>query len=66
MINNLHGKKGHIDISHNQEGGFSLLVSDDDVGCRVAGAKVGGCKTLERFTVDAQALIDAITEHAHV
>ncbi|WP_025244899.1 hypothetical protein [Candidatus Sodalis pierantonius] len=65
-MNNFRGKKVHIEISHNQEGGFSLLVSDDDVGCRVAGAKVGGCKTLERFTVDAQELIDAIMEHAHV
>lgn len=65
-MNNLHGKKVHIDISHNQEGGFSLLVSDDDVGTRIAGAKAGGCKTLERFTVDARELIDAIMEHAHV
>lgn len=65
-MNNLHGKKVHIEISHNQEGGFSLLVSDDDIGYRIAGAKVGGCITLERFTVDAQELIDAITEHAHV
>ncbi|MBT9431649.1 hypothetical protein JZM24_04900 [Candidatus Sodalis endolongispinus] len=64
-MKNCHDKKVHIEISHNQEGEFSLLVSDDDIGTRIAGEKVGGCRTLKRFTVNAQELIDSIKEHAH-
>lgn len=58
-------KPGHvyIEISHNQAGGFSLLVSDDDTGTRISGAKVGGCRTLERFEVDAEKLIKEIREN---
>ncbi|EPD8043611.1 hypothetical protein ACSD42_004193 [Cronobacter sakazakii] len=32
----------YIEISHNQDGGFSLCVSNDFGGYRIAGAKVGG------------------------
>ncbi|WFL66418.1 hypothetical protein [Pantoea sp. X85] len=61
----LTGKKVHVEISHNQEGGLSLCVSDNDTGYRVQGAKVGGCETLKRFTVDAEKLIELIKEYAH-
>lgn len=58
-------KPGHvyIEISHNQDGGLSLLVSNDDSGTRISGAKVGGCRTLERFEVDAENLIEEIREN---
>jgi hypothetical protein len=44
----------YIEISHNQSGGLSLCVSNDDFGCRISGDKVGGCDTLKRFEVDAE------------
>lgn len=58
-------KPGHvyIEISHNQSGGLSLCVSNDDFGCRLSGDKVGGCDSLARFEVDAETLISEIREH---
>ncbi|EEM0330769.1 TPA: hypothetical protein ACIR1Y_004880 [Enterobacter hormaechei] len=53
----------YIEISHNQSGGLSLCVSNDDFGCRISGDKVGGCDTLKRFEVDAEKLISEIREH---
>ncbi|QKJ87453.1 hypothetical protein PMPD1_2511 [Paramixta manurensis] len=53
----------HIDIDHNQYGGLSLSVCNDDVGYRISGGKIGGCENLERFTVNADELIKAIQEH---
>ncbi|MCQ4418438.1 hypothetical protein NOX78_09655 [Enterobacter kobei] len=54
----------YVEISHNQAGGLSLCVSNDDGGCRISGAKVGGCETLECFEVNAEELIAQIREHA--
>ena len=45
----------YIEVSHNQSG-----------GCRISGAKVGGCETLARFEVNAAELIEQICEHANV
>lgn len=58
-------KPGHvyIEISHNQSGGLSLCVSNDDFGCRISGDKVGGCDTFKRFEVDAEKLISEIRGH---
>ncbi|EIX1501545.1 hypothetical protein C3D80_19685 [Cronobacter sakazakii] len=53
----------YIEISHNQDGGFSLCVSNDFGGYRIAGAKVGGCETLESFEVNAEELVTQIREH---
>ncbi|WP_031524517.1 hypothetical protein [Siccibacter colletis] len=53
----------YIEVSHNQLGGLSLCVSNDSGGYRIAGAKVGGCETLESFEVDAEELIAQIREH---
>ena len=53
----------YIEVSHNQSGGLSLCVSNDSVGCRISGAKVGGCETLARFEVNAAELIAQIFEH---
>lgn len=53
----------YIEISHNQAGGLSLCVSNDDGGCRISGAKVGGCETLKCFEVNAEELIEQIREH---
>ncbi|EPG6620930.1 hypothetical protein P4O20_003432 [Klebsiella pneumoniae] len=55
----------YIEVSHNQSGGLSLCVSNDDYGYRISGDKVGGCKTLARFEVDASELIEKIREHAN-
>lgn len=54
----------YIEISHNQAGGLSLCVSNDDGGCRISGDKVGGCETLKCFEVNAEELIAQIREHA--
>lgn len=56
----------YIEISHNQSGGLSLCVGNDDFGYRISGDKVGGCSTLERFEVDAEELIAQIREHMTV
>ncbi|ARD61582.1 hypothetical protein Y71_17225 [Kosakonia radicincitans DSM 16656] len=56
----------YVEISRNQSGGLSLCVGNDDFGYRVAGDKVGGCSTLERFEVDAEELISQIREHMAV
>lgn len=61
----LTGKKVHVEIVRNQEGGLSLCISNDNSGYRLQGAKVGGCETLKRFTVDAEQLIEQIKEYAH-
>ncbi|HAT2743095.1 TPA: hypothetical protein I8372_000632 [Citrobacter farmeri] len=53
----------YIEVSHNQSGGFSLCVSDDDTGYRISGDKVGGCETLKRFEVNAEELIEQVREH---
>lgn len=53
----------YIEISHNQEGGLSLCVSNDDGGYRISGSKVGGCETLKCFEVNAEELIEQIREH---
>ncbi|MGU5412794.1 hypothetical protein ACV1MK_06500 [Klebsiella michiganensis] len=55
----------YIEASHNQSGGLSLCVSNDSGGCRISGAKVGGCETLARFEVNASELIEQIREHAN-
>lgn len=55
----------YIEVSHNQSGGLSLCVSNDDYGYRISGDKVGGCKTLVRFEVDVGELIEQIREHAN-
>lgn len=55
----------YIEVSHNQSGGLSLCVSNDDHGYRISGDKVGGCKTLARFEVNADELIEQIREHAN-
>ena len=55
----------YIEVSHNQGGGLSLCVSNDSGGYRISGDKVGGCKTLVRFEVDASELIEQIREHAN-
>ncbi len=58
-------KSGHvyIDVCHNQSGGLSLCVSDDHVGFRIAGDKIGGCEPLKVFEVDAEELINQIRQH---
>lgn len=53
----------YIEVSHNQSGGLSLCVSDDDVGYRISGGKVGGCKTMKRFEVNAEEIIEQIRVH---
>lgn len=53
----------YIEISHNQSGGLSLCISNDDGGYRISGSKVGGCETLKRFEVNADELIEQIREH---
>lgn len=55
----------YIEVSHNQSGGLSLCVSNDDYGYRISCDKVGECKTLARFEVDASELIEQIREHAN-
>ncbi|MEH9303400.1 hypothetical protein [Klebsiella variicola] len=55
----------YIEVSRNQTGGLSLCVSDGNGGFRISGAKVGGCKTLARFEVNADELIERIREHAN-
>lgn len=64
-MSELTGKKVKVEISHNQEGGLSLLISDKNTGYRVQGAKIGGCETLKCFTVNAEQLIELIKEYAH-
>lgn len=54
----------YIEVSHNQSGGLSLCVSNDDYGYRISGDKVGGCETLARFEVNAAELIEQIRKHA--
>lgn len=63
-MSNLNPGNVYIEISHNQSGGLSLCVSNDDGGCRISGAKVGGCETLKCFEVNAEELIEQIREHA--
>ncbi|MBJ9866301.1 hypothetical protein [Citrobacter amalonaticus] len=53
----------YIEISHNQSGGLSLCISDDDVGYRISGDKVSGCKTMKRFEVNAEEIIEQIRVH---
>lgn len=53
----------YIEISHNQAGGLSLCIGNDDGGYRISGAKVGGCETLKCFEVNAEELIEQIREH---
>ncbi|QIH83407.1 hypothetical protein EJB54_21680 [Klebsiella pneumoniae] len=53
----------YIEVSRNQTGGLSLCVSDDNGGFRISGAKVGGCKTLKCFEVDADELIKQINAY---
>lgn len=54
----------YIEVSHNQSGGLSLCVSNDNGGYRISGDKVGGCETLARFEVNADELIEQAREHA--
>ncbi|EOF7777212.1 hypothetical protein [Enterobacter hormaechei] len=63
-MSNLKPGNVYVEISHNQAGGLSLCVSNDDGGCRISGAKVGGCETLKCFEVNAEELIEQIREHA--
>lgn len=63
-MSNLKPGNVYIEISHNQAGGLSLCVSNDDGGYRISGAKVGGCETLKFFEVNADELIEQIREHA--
>ena len=53
----------YIEISHNQAGGLSLCIANDNCGYRISGAKVGGCETLKCFEVNAEELIEQIREH---
>lgn len=62
-MSNLKPGNVYIEISHNQAGGLSICVSNDDGGCRISGAKVGGCETLKCFEVNANELIKQIREH---
>ncbi|MDM4569652.1 hypothetical protein [Klebsiella michiganensis] len=55
----------YIEVVHNQSGGLSLCVSNDNGGYRISGDKVGGCETLVRFEVNAAELIEQIREHAN-
>ncbi|MCA6998187.1 hypothetical protein [Dickeya solani] len=55
----------YIEISHNQAGGFSLCISDDDSGFRISGAKVGGCEVLKRFEINAKELIAEIKNYTN-
>ena len=54
----------YIEISHNQDGGLSLCIANDDGGYRISGAKVGGCENLKCFEVNVEELIEQIREHA--
>ena len=63
-MSNLKPGNVYVEISHNQAGGLSLCVSNDDGGYRVSGAKVGGCEALKCFEVNAEELIAQIREHA--
>lgn len=63
-MSNLKPGNVYVEISHNQAGDLSLCVSNDDGGCRISGAKVGGCETLKCFEVNAEELISQIREHA--
>jgi hypothetical protein len=62
-VNKLKTGNVYIEVSHNQCGGLSLLICDDDTGHRISGAKVGGCETLKRFEVNAEELIAEIKNH---
>ncbi|MDU4655503.1 MAG: hypothetical protein E6Y40_12125 [Klebsiella oxytoca] len=55
----------YIEVSHNQSGGLSLCVSNDNGGYRISGDKVGGCDTLAWFEVNAAELIEQIRVHAN-
>lgn len=55
----------YIEVCHNQSGGLSLCVCDDDTGFRISGAKVGGCETLKRFEVNAKELISEIRNYTN-
>ncbi|UGC97768.1 hypothetical protein PQD17_gp55 [Pantoea phage PdC23] len=59
------GKLIDVEISENQAGGHSLLVSNKNGGERIAGAKVSGCETVLTFTVDADMLIAAISQNTY-
>lgn len=59
------GKLIDVEISRNQARGYSLIICNKDYGHRISGAKVGGCDTVESFTVDAEELIKVIREHAY-
>lgn len=54
-----------VEISKNIHGGVSLLISNKTHGFRAAGSKVGGCATVEIFTLDADDLINKIKEYAY-
>ncbi|MDX7440947.1 MULTISPECIES: hypothetical protein [Citrobacter freundii complex] len=62
-MSNLKPGNVYIEISHNQAGGLSLCVGNDDGGYRISGDKVGGCETLKCFEVNADELIEKIREH---
>ncbi|MEG6457445.1 hypothetical protein [Enterobacter hormaechei] len=62
-MSNLKPGNVFIEISHNQSGGLSLCVGNDDGGYRISGAKVGGCETLKCFEVNAEELIKQIRVH---
>ncbi|EAR5131662.1 hypothetical protein IHF37_004577 [Salmonella enterica] len=49
-----------IEVSENQHGGYSLLIGDESSGHRLCGAKVGGCETLESFSVNVSELINQV------
>ncbi|WOJ00003.1 hypothetical protein [Citrobacter koseri] len=59
-MSNLQPGNVYIEISHNQLGGLSLCVSNDNGGYRISGGKVGGCETLKRFEVNAEQLIEQV------
>ncbi|QLN20062.1 hypothetical protein HVZ29_15040 [Escherichia coli] len=62
-MSNLKPGNVYIEISHNRLGGLSLCISNDSGGYRISGGKIGGCKTLKCFEVNAEELIEQIRVH---
>ena len=52
-----------LDIYRTVGGGMALCIGNDDHGHRLSGGKVGGGSFIHRFHVDADELIEQISEY---
>lgn len=55
-----------IEVCESQSGGYSLTISDNDSGYRLAGGKVGGMDTIHSFVVDAAELAKLAKEYGKI